>query len=145
MQMKAGRVLGGMETERPAAASDGRRLSLVSLLFLRVVAAVLLIAADAWVVFEYRDLQKTVGEVTPMVIGGRNPVPQFTQLVDDCSEWAVVLASVGVLAALVYVWGAARFAIPVILATVGAASLCAVAGGAMRMATIEARQWYLTY
>ena len=134
-----------MEMELPAAANDGRRLSLVSLLFLRVVATVLLIAADAWVVFEYRDLQKTVDQVTPMVLGGGNPVPQFTLLVEDCSAWAVVLASVGVLAALVYVWQVARFVTPVILATVGVASLCAVAGGAMRMATIEAQQWYLTY
>lgn len=129
-----------METESMAA-GNGRSLHPVALFCLRVAAGAVLVAGNAWVLFEYFQYEEARGMGPFLVIGGRGSTPMIVDLVDDYSIWLVVICSAAVLAAIVYAWGFARRAGSIIWATLGAASLCAIAGGLIQIATIEARKF----
>ena len=126
-----------METG-PLAAADGRRGHPFALFSSRLAATVLLLAGNAWVVLEYLEFRKTLNQVLPMFVGGKLDLPFVTGLAEHWGVWPVVVASAGVLAAIIYIWGFAQRVLHVILATVWAASLCTLVGGLMHIATEEA-------
>lgn len=129
-----------METG-PLAAADGRRGHPFALFSLRLTATVLLLVGNAWVVLEYLEFRNTFWELHPGVIGGAPPFRRVTQLTEACGVWPVVVATAGVIAAIVYIWGFTQRVLPVILATVNAASLCLFVVGLMQLATDEAWKW----
>ena len=129
-----------METG-PLADADGRRGHPFALFSLRLAATVLLLAGNAWVVLEYLEFRNTYWELHPMVIGGAPPFTGVTRLTEDCGVWPVVVATAGVIAAIVYIWGFTQRVLPVILATVNAASLCLFVVGLMQLATEGAWKW----
>ena len=129
-----------METE-PLAAADGRRGHPFALFAFRVAATVLLLVGNAWAVLEYLEFLNTLYEVLPFVLGGRLDLPLVTHLVRECGVWPVVVTTAGVIAANIYIWGFTQRILPVILATVGAASLCLFVVGLMQVATEGAWKW----
>ncbi len=129
-----------METG-PLAAADGRRGHPFALFSLRLAATVLLLAGNAWVVLEYLEFWNTWYEVRPMVLGGSLGLPLVTHLMRECGVWPVVVTTAGVIAAIVYIWGFTQRVLPVILATVNAASLCLFVVGLMQLATEGAWKW----
>ena len=126
---------------RTLAAADGRRGRPFALFSLRLAATVLLLAGNAWVVLEYLEFWNTLGEVEPMVHTGPPWLPPIAYHVEEWGRWPVVVTSAGVIAAIIYIWGFAQRILPVILATVWAASLCALVGGLMLVATEQAWEW----
>ncbi len=126
-----------METE-PLTAADGRRNHPEPLLSVRLAATVLLVAGNVWMVLEYLEFWNTLVDVTPY---GPTIIPLVAYEVHDYGRWAQLGTTLGVIAAIIYIWGFAQRVLPVILATVGAAALCAVVGRYMQDATDEAWKW----
>ena len=123
----------GMETEN-LAADDGRRLYPVALYLLRVAASAVPLPVNGWVLYEYYKLRQTLNRLEPLVLEGSGLFPPITQIVGNCGSWPLVVSSAGILAVIIYIWAAAQRALPIILATIGAVSLCVVAGYSMQIA-----------